>query len=62
MSHVLNGGGGQVFYSWRMCVVCCMASALKETQGRSCESSPVLNNQHVFRVQESVYRDGKQNR
>lgn len=51
-----------MFYLWRMCVVCCMASAMKETQDRNCESFPVLTNQHLFRVQESVYRDGKQNR
>ena len=31
-------------------------------QDRSCESFMLLSNQHVFRIQESVYGDGKQNR
>lgn len=59
----MSNGGGQVFYLWRMCVECCLASAMKETQaGQECESFTVLSNQRVFRVQESIYRDGKQNR
>lgn len=41
---------------------CCMASSMKGMEARNCESLSVLTDQHMFCVQESVYRDGKQNR
>lgn len=58
--HVLNGGG-QGFYLWRTCAAG-PEPRRRPRQDRNCESFTLLSNQHVFRVQESVYGDGKQNR
>lgn len=53
---------GQVFYLRSMCVLYCMPRTRKETQDRDGELFTMRTNQHVFHVQGSVYRDGKQKR
>lgn len=62
VSHLLNVAGGQVFYLWRMCVVSTAWPAPRRGQRRGIVSHLPCYLISMFRVQESVYKDGKQNR
>lgn len=56
-------GSWQVFLSLEnVSCECCVASPLKGLEQRNCGSFTGLTDQHMFHAQESVYRDGKQNR
>lgn len=62
-SPVLTVGGRQVFLSLEnACGECGLASPMTGTKEGNCESFTGLTDQPMFRVQESVYRAGKQNR
>lgn len=60
--HLLNVAGGQVLYLWRMYVVSAAWPAPGRGPRRGMVSHLLCYPISMFRVQESVYRDGKQNR
>ena len=61
VSQSLNVGVGQVLYLWRLCVVSAVWLVWEGDGGAESQVVP-WPDQHVFHGQESVYRDGKQDR